>query len=244
MQQLLQRHLDGLTATISHSSRADGDLSPSTVEPEMLASRRSQAVGHRWHAARQVHSDRVIVVNSGTGETGETGETGITGSRPVADALVTSQSGQVLAVHAGDCAPVGFIHPRGTVGAAHAGWVGLEAGVLEATVRRMHAQHPASQEQIVAAIGPHIRAENYEFGAEHLARLAARFGDHVVSVTSHGTPAFDLTAALLTELQRLEVDVAVLSNECTAAASDSYWSHRARQEPGRLALVAWLEEHD
>lgn len=239
MQQLLQRELAGLTATISHSSRVDGDLSPSTVDREALESRRATAIAHRWHAVRQVHSDRIVVVDAAVVDDVPGADAR---SRPVADGLVTSLANQALAVHAGDCAPVGFIHPGGTVGAAHAGWVGLEAGVLEATVRYLRTQHPNSDEQIVAAIGPHIRADRYEFGVEHLARLAKRFGDHVVAVTAQGTPAFDLTAALLAELARLEVEVAVVSPHCTAEAGDSYWSHRARQEPGRLALVAWLEE--
>lgn len=236
MQQLLRREIAGRTAIISHSTRTDGDLSTSTVEPQALASRRRQAVEHRWHAVRQVHSDRVVLIEKPSGASDDTGD------RPIADALVTSQVNEALAVHAGDCAPVGFIHPAGTIGAAHAGWVGLEAGVLEATVRRMHALHPGPRGQIVAAVGPHIRAANYEFGRDHLERLARRFGDHVVAETSLGTPAFDLTAALLTELQRLEIDVAVVSPDCTAAHRDRYWSHRARQEPGRIALVAWLEE--
>lgn len=238
MQQLLRRDLAGRagrTAIIAHSSRADGDMSPSVVAPETLAARRTQAVNHPWHVVRQVHSDRVVAVSN------DVGDSTAPDRSVAADALVTSDAGHVLAVHAGDCAPVGFIHPAGTVGAAHAGWVGLEAGVLEATVRCMRAAHPRSREQIVAAIGPHIRAEQYEFGVEHLERLAFRFGDLVVSATAEGTPAFDLTAALVSELERLDVDVAILSPECTAAASESYWSHRARQEPGRLALVAWIE---
>ena len=226
---------DGRRAVIAHSTRADGDLSPSAVDPATLAERRTRAAGvGPWHAVHQVHGDRVIAVAGDP-----TSETSIEGPRAKADALVTDVSHQVVAVHSGDCVPVGFIHPAGAVAVAHAGWKGLEAGVLSTTVDALLDAHGSAP--IVAAVGPHVHAANYEFGEDDLARLADKLGGSVVARTAHGTPALDLTAATTSELERLDVQVAVTSPDCTATLVDDYWSYRARGEAGRIALVAWLE---
>jgi len=174
----------------------------------------------------QVHSDRVLSVTAATD----------TANRPIGDALVSSHPGVAMAVHAGDCAPIGFVGANGTVGVAHAGWKGLEAGVIESTVRCLQS------DDITAVVGPHIRKDRYEFGPEDLARLTERFGPAVAVTTPEGKPAFDLTAAIGVELERCGVPVAHWSPECTASQPDEYWSHRARSETGRIAMVAWLAE--
>lgn len=236
MRELLAHILDdGRRAIVAHSTRADGDLSPSAVDPVTLTERRRHAVGAGpWHAVHQVHGNRVFRV-----EGHPTTHTDVHGPRVQADALVTHDANQVLAVHSGDCVPVGFIHDSGMVGVAHAGWKGLEAGVLESTVNALVGEYGPGQ--IRAAVGPHVHANRYEFGAEDLDRLAARFGDGVIAVTDEGNPALDLTAATTSELERLDVQVAVTSPDCTATLAHDYWSYRARGEAGRIALVAWLE---
>lgn len=229
MQPLIERRVGDRVARIAHSTRADGDLSPADVAAAELARRRRQALDHGWCAVRQVHSDRVITVT-----------TPAPNDRPVADALVTSESDLALAVHSGDCVPIGLISLAGAVGAAHAGWKGLEAGVLESCVRRM--RQAVGTAPVVAAIGPHIRAERYEFGPADLERLATRFGAQVIGTTTSGKPALDLTTAVTNECARLGVEIAAVSQACTAADASQFWSHRARAERGRIALVAWLEE--
>jgi len=228
MTPLIARECNGRVAWLAHTTRADGDLSPSNVASDELLKRRRALIAHPWRAVRQVHSDRVVDV---------------THSEPVgdiADALITDESNLVLAVHSADCAPVGFISDGGAVAAAHAGWKGLELGVLEATVRRIRDLTPSGV--ITAAVGPHIRAAEYEFGAQDLERLRRRFGDTVAGTTYAGQPALDLTAAIASELDRLGVAVETWSANCTAGDGDMYWSYRARREPGRIALTAWIED--
>jgi YfiH family protein len=232
MQPLIQREFHGRTARIAHSTRSDGDLSPSTVPADVLIQRRQAAVALPWCVARQVHSDRAIAAAPADAAK----------ERPVGDALVTNKTNLVLAVHSGDCVPVGFITDSATVAAAHAGWKGLEAGVLESTVRRLREFGGAAA--ITAAVGPHIRASHYEFGQADLDRLARRFGPDVIGATNDGRPALDLTAAIAAELNRLGVDIAKWSDDCTAGEADLYWSHRDRQESGRIALVAWIAPAD
>jgi polyphenol oxidase len=165
-----------------------------------------------------------VFVDSSTGDVGD------------ADALVTTYRTIAIAVHTADCAPVALA--GGDVAAvAHAGWRGLEAGVLDETVELMRAKGATA---IEAALGPCIQPSCYEFGADDLERLVDRFGDSVRSTTSEGTPALDVPAAVRTSLERLDVVLVHDVGTCTACEPDEWFSHRARQEPERQATVVWL----
>ncbi len=88
------------------------------------------------------------------------------GAGPRADAMVTATPGLALGIVTADCAPVLFADPQsGVIGAAHAGWRGAVAGVLEATIAAMCALG-AARELIAAAIGPCIGQSSYEVGAD------------------------------------------------------------------------------
>ena len=88
------------------------------------------------------------------------------GNGPRADAMVTDRRGIALGIVTGDCAPVLFADAdAGIVGAAHAGWRGAVAGVLEATLAAMLARG-AVLGRIGAAIGPCIGQPSYEVGAD------------------------------------------------------------------------------
>ena len=247
MQHLFQQRTSGGMAHVAHTTRADGDLSPAVVDVRLLIERRRSLVDHPWFSCRQVHSDRVVTIGAADrpdyDESDDArahdepqADAGL-GRRAIADALVTARAAVALAVHAGDCVPVGFVHSCGAVAVAHAGWRGLVAGVLESTVRSLRSY---GEHTIAAAVGPHIRAQNYEFGDAELGELSQRLGPRVRSATAQGTPALDLTAAVESELSRLGVGIAASSGDCTAVESDRYWSHRARNESGRIALIAWI----
>ena len=89
-----------------------------------------------------------------------------------------------------------------------------------------------------ALLGPCIRPGCYEFGADDLAQVARRLGDGVRGTTATGAPALDVPAAVRAALGRVGVvevdDVGI----CTAC-SPVHFSHRARRELGRQALVVW-----
>jgi YfiH family protein len=83
-------------------------------------------------------------------------------ARPKGDAMVTKVPGIALGVTAADCGPVLLVDPKARViGAAHAGWKGALAGVLEATIDAMEGEG-ASRGDIVAGLGPMLRQRNYE----------------------------------------------------------------------------------
>lgn len=118
---------------------------------EALATLLDLPASPRW--LRQVHGVAVHEAQSTPGGEAE----------PEADAACTRAAGVVLAVLTADCLPVLFCSDDGgTIAAAHAGWRGLAAGVLEATLARM-AVAPA---HVIAWLGPAIGAVSYEVGDE------------------------------------------------------------------------------
>jgi polyphenol oxidase len=158
-----------------------------------------------------------------------------------ADAAVSAATGAVLAVQTADCAPLALVADGGAIGVVHAGWRGLLDGVVERAVGRLRGLAPGPYR---ALLGPCIGPECYEFGIEDLEAMVQRFGPEVRSATREGRPALDLrvaAAAALAELETtLETRLDDRSVACTACGG-RWFSHRARGETERQALVAWIE---
>ena len=154
------------------------------------------------------------------------------------DALVTRCPGAVLAVQGADCAPVALYGTGGVVGLAHAGWRGIEAGVLQATVTVMRGLGAGD---VSAVIGPHIGPGRYEFGESDLGRLERVLGFGVATSDRSGRPALDVSRAITGVLEgvgvRLDHDV----GRCTAS-SPRYWSHRAAGDRCRQVGLVVIEE--
>jgi YfiH family protein len=178
-----------------------------------------------WTRLRQVHGNRVVVVDEPGGASGSE-----------ADGAVTRAPGAALAILTADCAPVVFVSDEGVVGAAHAGWKGLRDGVLANTVRAMC---ELGATHLVAALGPCIHAECYEFGVADLDAVAGAVGDHVRGVTSWGAPALDLPAGVRAALAASDVELVYEAPACTACSPDCF-SFRARQDAERQATVVWM----
>lgn len=212
--------LDLGPARVLWTGRRDGDLGID-AGPGLDARRRAVHDGP-WSWLRQVHGAAVHVV-AGPGDT--RGEEG--------DALVTAAPGAALAVFTADCAPVALSSPEGAVGVVHAGWRGVEAGVVEATVEKLRA---LGASRVDAAIGPCIHPCCYAFGASELVRLQRRLGRSVGGRTSAGAPALDLPAAVTAALGAAGATVAFVHPACTGC-TDGWFSHRARGERERQATL-------
>jgi copper oxidase (laccase) domain-containing protein len=207
------------------TTRAAGDFNADTVPHDELERRRRAVVDLPWSQLDEVHSADVVVVRyPGDGD----------GAR--GDALVTAASGAVLGAWVGDCAPVALVSEGEVIGVAHAGWRGLEAGVLAAIVSTMEA---AGARSIEAVVGPCIGPCCNEFGAEDLARMVERFGVSVASRTAWGTPSLDLGAGVAAALAPLGVRVS-LDWPCTGCDL-RFFSHRIRRERQRHVLALWRE---
>ncbi|MCX7619753.1 MAG: polyphenol oxidase family protein [Acidimicrobiales bacterium] len=214
------------------STKADGDFRVGLPADE-LAARRRAFVDLPWVWLRQVHGSAVVVVDADNWAA-------VCGTE--ADALVTASPGLALAVHTADCVPVVVSSPDGVIGVAHAGWRGLAAGVIDATVEAMEGLG-TRRERLHIELGPHIGPECYEFGATELAAVEARIGTAagLRARTAAGALALDLRAAVTAAARQAGVPVTALrSAPCTSCWSECYFSHRARGESGRMATVAWL----
>ncbi|MDP8984937.1 MAG: peptidoglycan editing factor PgeF [Pseudomonadota bacterium] len=158
----------------------------------------------------------------------------------VADAAVTRQPGRVCAILTADCLPVLLTTASGDrVGAAHAGWRGLAAGVIEATVSALG----ASPSSLLAWLGPAIGPRHFEIGAE--VREALLQGDRGAQAAFTPTPAgrfmADLYALARRRLARLGVERVFGGGECTHTDADRFFSHRRDGRTGRQATLIWLE---
>jgi purine-nucleoside/S-methyl-5'-thioadenosine phosphorylase / adenosine deaminase len=215
-------------AQVRFTDRGDGDMGHGgayvkTVAEEVAARRRA-VVDLPWTWLRQVHGDRVVVVTAPGDGAGER-----------ADAAVTDRAGCALAVLAADCAPVALAGSEGLIGVAHAGWRGLVAGVVERTVAEMRALGAG---EIEAVLGPCIRPECYEFGADDLDAVAARLGAGVRGRTAAGASALDLPAGVVLALGAAGVTRVTDTGVCTACSARQF-SWRRDADQARQALVVW-----
>lgn len=123
--------------------------------------RLDQALGARAVYLEQVHGSRVVVLTQDMAGSGA-------GSGPIeADASVSLVPGVACVVMVADCLPVLFATLQGTaVAAAHAGWRGLAAGVLENTVKVLGEQARCAPAQMQAWLGPCIGPAQFEVGPE------------------------------------------------------------------------------
>jgi YfiH family protein len=158
-----------------------------------------------------------------------------------ADASFTHRLGQVCAVLTADCLPVLLARDSGAgVAVAHAGWRGLAAGVIEATVRAL-ALPPRS---LLAWLGPGIGPAHFEIGTEvreELLRACAQ-GEAAFERNARGRYRADLAALVRLRLERLGIARIYGGDVCTYASPEDYFSHRRDGRTGRQATLIWLEK--
>lgn len=168
-----------------------------------------------WSTVRQVHGSRVVYAAPGP--------------RTDADALWTDDPGRTIAVVVADCVPVLLVGPRG-IAAAHAGWRGLVAGIVEAAASAVDATD--------AWAGPAIGPCCYEVGAEVTEAMSDRFGNAPLHDDRH----VDLWEAVAVALDRSGVATFAASRLCTSCHEHLFFSHRRdRGRTGRQALVARIQ---
>ena len=166
---------------------------------------------------------------------------------PTADAAWTTERGLACQVGAADCMPVLFALRDGSaVAAAHAGWRGLAAGVLEATVQALCWGTGAQSADLQVWLGPHIGARQFEVGADVLAAFghapATADTDHFVyRARANGSPAWLANLARLARDRLLAVGVTCISQEsaCTVEDPSRFFSFRRDRISGRMAAAIW-----
>lgn len=156
-----------------------------------------------------------------------------------ADAVLSAVAGQVCAVMTADCLPVLFCDKAGTqVAAVHAGWRGLHAGILEATI-----QHFKQPDQLMVWLGPAIGPTAFEVGPE-VRQLFIQ--QHPESIAAFQPSQQGKWLANLYLLARLRLQAAGVSaiyggDYCTYSQPDLFFSYRREGQTGRMASCIWLE---
>lgn len=199
--------------------------------PEAVAQNRQRLVTDAGLPAMpqwldQVHGTDVVRLTAG-------------GSAPLrADACITDQPGTVCAIMTADCLPVLFCSQDGhEVAAAHAGWRGLCAGVLENTL----AQFRSSPGQIHAWLGPAIGPDAFKVGAE----VRQAFVAQDAHAGAAFRPAGDRFYADIWMLARMRLQAAGVHSisadpRCTYTQRDDFFSFRRDGITGRMATLIWL----
>jgi YfiH family protein len=180
------------------------------------------------HWVRQVHGTDVFDADGSSA-----------GDEAQADAAIARSAGRVLAVLSADCLPLLFCADDGSaIGAAHAGWRGLLAGVIERTVARLGVP-PAS---VLAWLGPAIGPRSYEVGDE----VRAAFVDQDQRAAEAFVPTrpghwlCDLYA--LAHLRLAAAGVSrVYGGGFDTFADARFYSYRRDRETGRFASLIWIE---
>ncbi|MCC6008274.1 MAG: peptidoglycan editing factor PgeF [Rhodobacteraceae bacterium] len=184
--------------------------------------------GDRLVTLHQTHSADVLAISAPEDALDDRG------ARRQADAMVSATPGLALAVLTADCQPVLLAdRAAGVIGAAHAGWKGALAGVLEATVAEMEGLG-ARRADITAVIGPSIGPTAYEVGPELRARFVAADPAHALFfVSGEGDRfLFDLPGFGLRQLERAGVGAAQWTGLCTYSEPDRFYSYRRSVHAG------------
>jgi hypothetical protein len=174
---------------------------------------------------KQVHGDIVAEAGSGPVE---------------ADACIAREAGQVCVVLTADCLPVLFATSDGSVvGAAHAGWRGLCAGVLERTVAAMGA--PGNQ--VLAWLGPAIGPSAFEVGPEVREAFMAQDAAAAAAFApqANGKYLADLYLLARQRLAKAGVTQVYGGGDCTYSDAARFFSYRRDGATGRMAALVWID---
>lgn len=160
--------------------------------------------------------------------------------RDAADAAMSRKKGKVCAILTADCLPVLLTTDIGDrVAAAHVGWRGLAAGILEATVQAMEARTG----YLMAWLGPAIGPDHFEVGAEVREALVSADPAAAAAFKPNARGRFmaDLPGLARRRLEKLGVSRIYGGGECTFARPDRYYSYRRDGATGRQATLIWRE---
>ena len=217
-----------------------GDDPGDVARNRAIAAAQLDLTAERLVSCHQIHGTEVVTVERPWRRE----------DNPRADGTVTKVPGIALGVLAADCAPVLFADPEaGIIGAAHGGWRGTLAGIMEATVAAM-VTLGARAERVRAGIGPCIGQPSYEVGPE----FRVNFADADPASAAFFLPAarpdhflFDLPGYIALRLQRLGLAAVEHAPHDTAAEDDLFFSYRraylrGESDYGRgLAAIALTE---
>lgn len=219
----------GCYESLNIATHVDDDPDCVAENRRRLAAQWQLPAEPRW--LQQVHSDRVVIADQVSG-------------LPSADAAYTDRPGVVCVVQSADCLPVLFCDRRGgQVAAAHAGWSGLVAGVLERTL-----EHFDSETEVMAWIGPAISQPCFEVGPEvrerylQAATVTARDATAAAFIPSQRRGHWMADLCELARIRLQPLGVAVYGGDhCTVSDPEQFFSYRRDGVTGRIASLIYIK---
>ena len=216
----------GVFSSLNLGSHVGDDPSDVETNRKIVAER----IGGRAVWLNQVHGTRVVDAAAFGGDA----------PAPDADAAFTRSPGTVCTVMTADCLPVLFCDEAGSVvAAAHAGWRGLLAGVLESTVAAMG----VPGKRLMAWLGPAIGPRSFEVGDEVRAAFvsAAPESASAFRATDNGKWLADIYQLARQRLNGQGIDRVCGGDYCTVTEQDRFFSYRRDRQTGRMASMIWLK---
>jgi YfiH family protein len=159
---------------------------------------------------------------------------------PRVDACIARHRDAVCVVMTADCLPVLLCDQQGSVvGAAHAGWKGLAAGVIEATVQAMN----VAPQNLMAWLGPAISQDVFEVGDEVRAIFVDADPQAAAAFTpgKHGKWLADIYALARLRLNALGITQIYGGDHCTYREREKFFSYRRDGVTGRMGTFVWIE---
>ena len=157
-----------------------------------------------------------------------------------ADAAVTRVPGTIAVVMTADCLPILLCNRDGSeVGAVHAGWRGLQAGIIQSVLATM----TSPNQQLMAWIGPGISQACFEVGDEVHAAFADSMQDAQACFIAHGEGHWlcDLAGLAERELRAQGVGDVQRDPHCSYRHADRFFSYRRNATTGRMAALIWIK---
>ncbi len=200
-------------------------------DPERVRAARARvhdqlATRHAPAWLRQVHGTRVVPAGA---------------SESRADGVWTREPGQPCGILTADCLPVLLARCDGTaVGAFHAGWRSLQAGILSQGVAAL----APDGEALAAWLGPAICRHCYQVGADVREAFVARDPATASAFDPDPEPGrwhADLPYLAAHELRQPGVEAIEYDGHCTVCHNQLFYSHRHEGQTGRFASLIWLE---
>jgi polyphenol oxidase len=161
-------------------------------------------------------------------------------SARTADAAITREVARVCAILTADCLPVMLAAQSGeAIGAVHAGWRGLAAGVIESAVKSLG----LAPEQLQAWLGPSIGPRYFEVGPEVREAFVSADAAAASAFEPNAGGRFQADLCLLARqrLERLGIRRIYGGGACTYADPTRFFSHRRDGQTGRQATLIWRE---
>jgi len=212
----------GPYASLNLGTHVGDDAAAVAENRRRLADAAGLSIAPTW--LNQVHGCEVVLAGK---------QSGIS-----ADACWTSDVDIPCAVLTADCLPVLFADRDGScVAAAHAGWRGLAAGVLEATIASL----PVPPQRLLAWLGPAIGPDAFQVGDEVRAAFLATTAEDAAAFRPDGSRwRADLFALARERLRRAGVGHISGGGICTVSRQEQFFSHRRDGLSGRFASMVWL----